>query len=59
MLHVAITRGRQRVVVLADSRRPSPFLAELARSGAAPASRPARVTGGRAGDPAIEGRRHR
>jgi DNA helicase-2/ATP-dependent DNA helicase PcrA len=34
VLHVAITRGRHRVVVLADASRPSPFLAEL--DGAAP-----------------------
>jgi DNA helicase II / ATP-dependent DNA helicase PcrA len=34
VLHVAITRGRHRVAVLADSTRRSPFLAELA--GAAP-----------------------
>jgi DNA helicase-2/ATP-dependent DNA helicase PcrA len=35
VLHVAVTRGRQRVVVLGDRTRPSPFLAELA--GTAPA----------------------
>jgi DNA helicase-2/ATP-dependent DNA helicase PcrA len=29
VLHVAITRGRERVDVLADAGRPSPFLAEL------------------------------
>ncbi len=29
VLHVAITRGRHRVVVLGDASRPSPFLAEL------------------------------
>ncbi|MGE0304801.1 MAG: ATP-dependent helicase [Acidimicrobiia bacterium] len=29
LLHVAITRGRQEVVVLADRDRPSPFVAEL------------------------------
>jgi DNA helicase-2/ATP-dependent DNA helicase PcrA len=29
VLHVAITRGRHRVVVLADAARPSPFLGEL------------------------------
>jgi DNA helicase-2/ATP-dependent DNA helicase PcrA len=29
VLHVAITRGRHRVVVLADAARPSPFLDEL------------------------------
>jgi DNA helicase-2/ATP-dependent DNA helicase PcrA len=39
ILHVAITRGRHRVAVLADARRPSPFLDEL--SGIAP-HRPAR-----------------
>ncbi len=30
VLHVAITRGRHRVALLADRSRPSPFLAELA-----------------------------
>ena len=34
VLHVAITRGRHRVAVLADASRPSPFLDEL--SGTAP-----------------------
>lgn len=29
VLHVAITRGRERVVILADEGRPSPFLPEL------------------------------
>jgi DNA helicase-2/ATP-dependent DNA helicase PcrA len=29
VLHVAITRGAERVVVLADAARPSPFLAEM------------------------------
>ena len=29
VLHVAITRGRQEVVVVADARRPSPFLREM------------------------------
>ena len=29
VLHVAITRGRHRVVVVADADRPSPFLAEM------------------------------
>ena len=29
VLHVAMTRGRHRVVVVADAARPSPFLAEL------------------------------
>lgn len=29
VLHVAVTRGRRRVVLAADSSRPSPFLAEL------------------------------
>ncbi|CAN5909672.1 hypothetical protein BH23ACT2_BH23ACT2_24480 [soil metagenome] len=40
VLHVAITRGRQRVAVLADRSRRSPFLAELA--GTASARRPPR-----------------
>ncbi|HWG74898.1 MAG TPA: ATP-dependent DNA helicase UvrD2 [Acidimicrobiales bacterium] len=34
VLHVAITRGRRHVVVMADGERPSPFLAEL--DGSAP-----------------------
>ena len=46
VLHVAITRGRSRVAVLADAERPSPFLDELA--GTAPhqaaTSRPPRTT---------------
>ena len=37
VLHVAITRGRRRVAVLADASRPSPFLAEL--DGSAPRDR--------------------
>jgi len=37
VLHVAITRGRHKVAVLADSSRPSPFLAEL--DGSAPRGR--------------------
>ena len=37
VLHVAITRGRHRVAVLADASRPSPFLAEL--DGSAPKGR--------------------
>jgi DNA helicase II / ATP-dependent DNA helicase PcrA len=36
VLHVAVTRGRREVVVLADRSRPSPFLAEL--DGSAPRS---------------------
>jgi DNA helicase-2/ATP-dependent DNA helicase PcrA len=49
VLHVGITRGHRRVVVLADRTRPSPFLAELA--GTAP-RRPAepRVAAGRPAD---------
>ena len=39
VLHVAITRGRRRVAVLADSSRPSPFLGEL--DGTAPRQRAA------------------
>ncbi len=42
VLHVAITRGRRRVAVLADRTRPSRFVAELA--GTAPKSRPAAST---------------
>lgn len=42
VLHVAITRGRHRVTVLADRSRRSPFLAELA--GTAPKRRPAAPT---------------
>ncbi|MGH9150327.1 MAG: HRDC domain-containing protein, partial [Acidimicrobiales bacterium] len=42
VLHVAITRGRHQVVVLADESRPSPFLDEMAgRRPPAPAARPA------------------
>ena len=41
VLHVAITRCRHRVVVLADASRPSAFLDEL--DGSAAARRPARV----------------
>jgi hypothetical protein len=43
LLHVAITRGRQRVVVMADRKAPSPFLDELAgtRSRERPKPRPA------------------
>jgi len=37
VLHVAITRGRQQVVLLVDDERPSPFLGEL--SGQAPTRR--------------------
>jgi DNA helicase II / ATP-dependent DNA helicase PcrA len=36
VLHVAITRGRTDVVLLADASRPSPFLPELDGSAAAP-----------------------
>ena len=61
VLHVAITRGRRRVAVLADAERPSPFLDELAgiaphravaavaRRGAARAAAPATVAGGGSG----------
>ncbi len=52
VLHVAITRGRETLVVLADRSRPSPFLAEMAarapRSGrAGPASGAGRSGEGR------------
>lgn len=59
VLHVAITRGRERVEVLADRRRPSSFLAELdgraprrapeAGAPAAGTARAARAGGGGAG----------
>jgi DNA helicase-2/ATP-dependent DNA helicase PcrA len=42
VLHVGVTRGRHRVVVLTDRTRPSPFLAELA--GTAP-RQPVRAAG--------------
>lgn len=44
VFHVAITRGRHQVVVVADERRPSRFLAEMAGSA------PRVVDGARAGD---------
>ena len=40
IFHVAVTRGRRRVVVLADAARPSPFLEELRGVAARPAERP-------------------
>jgi DNA helicase-2/ATP-dependent DNA helicase PcrA len=51
VLHVAITRGREQVVVLSDRSRPSPFLAEM--DGTAPrgaSSLSARSTDGRSTD---------
>ncbi len=39
VFHVAITRGRRRVAVLADQARPSPFLAELTGAARRPAAR--------------------
>jgi DNA helicase-2/ATP-dependent DNA helicase PcrA len=58
VLHVGITRGRRRVVVLADRTRPSPFLAEF--DGTAP-HRPVRqpvseVEGSPRRGPAVPGR---
>ena len=47
VLHVAITRGRSRVAVLADAERPSPFLDELA--GTAPHRPPDRARSRAAG----------
>ncbi len=44
VLHVAITRGRHRVALLADSTRRSPFLAELAGTAPRRAPRPAPTT---------------
>lgn len=53
VLHVGVTRGRHRVVVLTDRTRPSPFLAELAgtapRRPAGAAAATATPAGGRAG----------
>ena len=53
VLHVALTRGRETVVVLADRSRPSPYLAEM-EARAAPAGAPggrrrSRKEGGSAG----------
>jgi ATP-dependent DNA helicase UvrD/PcrA len=54
IFHVAITRGRERVVVLGDAATPSPFLIELTRTApelpAAPPA-PAAVSGPRGGTP--------
>ncbi|MDQ6696707.1 MAG: ATP-dependent DNA helicase UvrD2 [Actinomycetota bacterium] len=56
VLHVAITRGRQRVVVLADRSRRSPFLDEL--SGVAPKpSKPSKPVVRSAGSVGTGGRR--
>jgi DNA helicase II / ATP-dependent DNA helicase PcrA len=56
VFHVALTRASDRVVVLADERRPSPFLAELAgaapEAAAKPAARAAR-TGKTSGAPFV------
>jgi DNA helicase II / ATP-dependent DNA helicase PcrA len=46
VLHVAVTRGREEVVVLADRSRPSPFLAELDGSAPRPAPGSTRRGGG-------------
>ncbi len=47
VLHVAVTRGRNQVVVLADESRPSPFLDEL--EGRPPKPDPAKPQPGRTG----------
>jgi DNA helicase II / ATP-dependent DNA helicase PcrA len=55
VLHVAVTRGREEVVVLADRSRPSPFLAELdgtAAHTAPAATRTEGADGARAGNAA-------
>jgi superfamily II DNA helicase RecQ len=51
ILHVAITRCKQQVVVLADQARPSPFVAELDRPAPPVSVRPGRgaASGGGAG----------
>jgi hypothetical protein len=54
VLHVAITRGRHRVTVLADASRPSSFLAEL--DGSAP-HRPAGPVAPRSAAPASPARK--
>ncbi len=59
VLHVAITRARERAVVLADAERPSPFLAELEGKAETPAVAPPRPAaaagrGGRAKQAPIE-----
>jgi DNA helicase-2/ATP-dependent DNA helicase PcrA len=55
VLHVAITRGRERVVVLGDRSRPSEFLDEL--TGAAPARRARRNQQAEPARPVVPGRR--
>ena len=55
VLHVAITRCRERVVVLADAARPSPFLPELTEAAVDPTHRPATLAG--LGEPSGPGRR--
>jgi len=56
ILHVAITRARDAVVVLGDESRPSPFLGEL--TGVAPV-RPAEPPGRHAPGPSTDGRADR
>jgi DNA helicase-2/ATP-dependent DNA helicase PcrA len=46
VLHVAVTRARERVVVLADGSRPSPFLEELAGTAPREKPRPSSPAGG-------------
>jgi DNA helicase II / ATP-dependent DNA helicase PcrA len=64
VFHVAITRGIEQVVVLADAGRPSPFLAELDREAtpdelAAWAAETAGTGAGRAGDTVADRRARR
>ncbi|MFN2607706.1 MAG: ATP-dependent helicase [Acidimicrobiales bacterium] len=44
VFHVAVTRAAETAVVVADGARPSPFLAELAGTAAAPAAAPPRIS---------------
>jgi DNA helicase-2/ATP-dependent DNA helicase PcrA len=56
VLHVAITRGRRRVVVLGDAARPSPFLDELVTDPPPLGEVPARAPRVTAPAPGAEGR---
>ncbi|MGI8939764.1 MAG: UvrD-helicase domain-containing protein [Iamia sp.] len=59
VLHVAITRARDRVVVLGDGSRPSPFLGELTGEAAQRPERVRRTPGTAAPAPATAGRERR
>jgi DNA helicase II / ATP-dependent DNA helicase PcrA len=55
VLHVAITRGREEVVLLVDDERPSPFLDEL--TGRAPRRRPSSTQPGSLADASPKARK--